>query len=357
MVEQGEIIETVIRGMNAGVSLLLAGVFVSTRRLNWRRGLGGLFSLASAGYVLGSSMAISEALGAMVFPVRILSIYAPVIFWWFALSLFDDDFEWRWPSFIPFVLISVFAAVLFINYESRPVAIAMRFAHQSTMVALYAHLIYVALRFAPGDLIEGRRRFRAIFAIAVAATGLMIAFGEVAVLYHTPSPTLMLFHASAIALLTFGFAVWLTRARGEMLDGRPVESLATPQAGGREASSSVPPADRPRLDALRKLMADGAWREEGLTVAALAVKVGVPEHQLRKLINGQLGYRNFSAFLNSYRIEEAKAALADPAQARRQILQIALDLGYGSIAPFNRAFKDATGLTPTEFRKARLGEA
>src|SRR3990167_322688 len=103
-------------------------------------------------------------------------------------------------------------------------------------------------------------------------------------------------------------------------------------------------------------MADGVWREEGLAVASLAAKVGVPEHQLRALINGQLGHRNFSAFLNSYRLEEARRLLSDPAQARRQVLQIALDVGYGSIAPFNRAFKEATGMTPTEFRKAKLGE-
>ena len=82
----------------------------------------------------------------------------------------------------------------------------------------------------------------------------------------------------------------------------------------------------------------------------------MPEHQLRKLINGALGFRNFSAFLNARRIPDAKAVLADPDNAKRQVLQIALDLGYGSIAPFNRAFKEATGQTPTEFRKTALGE-
>jgi len=37
------------------------------------------------------------------------------------------------------------------------------------------------------------------------------------------------------------------------------------------------------------------------------------------------------------------------------ILTIALDAGFGSIGPFNRAFKTHTGLTPTEYRRARLG--
>jgi AraC-like DNA-binding protein len=33
------------------------------------------------------------------------------------------------------------------------------------------------------------------------------------------------------------------------------------------------------------------------------------------------------------------------------VLTIALDAGFQSIGPFNRAFKTETGLTPTEYRK------
>jgi AraC-like DNA-binding protein len=59
--------------------------------------------------------------------------------------------------------------------------------------------------------------------------------------------------------------------------------------------------------------------------------------------------------LNFYRIADAKAALADPAQAAVPVLTIALDSGFSSLGPFNRAFKAETGMTPTEFR--RLGGA
>ena len=78
---------------------------------------------------------------------------------------------------------------------------------------------------------------------------------------------------------------------------------------------------------------------------------------MRRLINGQLGHRNFSAFVNGYRLAEAEAALADPGQAEVPILTIALDAGFGSIGPFNRAFKSHTGLTPTEYRRSRVGDA
>jgi AraC-like DNA-binding protein len=97
-----------------------------------------------------------------------------------------------------------------------------------------------------------------------------------------------------------------------------------------------------------------AYRDDGLSITSLSQTLGVQEYRLRRLINGQLGHRNFSAFVNGYRLVEAEAALADPSQAEVPILTIALDAGFGSIGPFNRAFKAHTGLTPTEYRRARV---
>jgi AraC-like DNA-binding protein len=45
------------------------------------------------------------------------------------------------------------------------------------------------------------------------------------------------------------------------------------------------------------------------------------------------------------------AAFADPSQADVPILTIALDAGFQSIGPFNRAFKAHTGMTPSAYRK------
>ena len=94
-----------------------------------------------------------------------------------------------------------------------------------------------------------------------------------------------------------------------------------------------------------------AYREEKLSIGALAAQLGVPEYKLRRVINQQLGHRNFNAFLNGYRIADAKRALADPAMADVPVLTIAMDAGFQSLGPFNRAFKADTGMTPTEFRR------
>ena len=101
------------------------------------------------------------------------------------------------------------------------------------------------------------------------------------------------------------------------------------------------------------MRAERAYREENLTIGTLAARMKLPEYRLRQAINEGLGHRNFNAFLNSWRLADAKAALADPAQREVPVLTIAMDAGFQSIGPFNRAFKADTGMTPTEYRRAR----
>jgi AraC-like DNA-binding protein len=113
-------------------------------------------------------------------------------------------------------------------------------------------------------------------------------------------------------------------------------------------------ADRQLVARLDALMAAEGWRREGLTIGALAAELDAPEHRLRRLINQRLGHRNFADFVNGYRIEAAKRRLSDPAEARTTVAAIAFDLGYGSLGPFNRAFRAATGSSPTEWRRRAL---
>ena len=348
------LIDTFLRGMIVGAQVLIALGFLARRPVSWRRGLGAAFVVTAACYIINSSNPVVDAVGLLVVPVRVLSIVSPVIFWWFALSLFDDGFRMRWPVFLPLVLLTQLVIAHFMTVRGWYWELALILA-RVTMIALYAHVMFTALRYLNDDLIEGRRRFRIIFAVAVAITGLIINYSETVGFRDQPPAWLLIFQAVSILIMTLGFGLWLLGMRGGVLDGdRPAVAASADSA----AEPPMPrPADRPAYDRLMALMAEGVWREEGITVAALAARVGLPEHQLRALINGQLGHRNFTAFLNAWRIPAAKALLAEPAEAKKQVLQIALEVGFGSIAPFNRAFKEATGQTPTDFRRRALGGA
>jgi len=106
------------------------------------------------------------------------------------------------------------------------------------------------------------------------------------------------------------------------------------------------------IDSFNRVFRDGKlYREAGLTIAMLAKKLNLPEYRLRAFIHKQLGFRNFNAMLHQYRIEDASEALADKASHNVPVLTIALSVGYQSITPFNNAFRQIKGVTPSEYRK------
>ncbi|MDO6695280.1 AraC family transcriptional regulator [Aliiglaciecola sp. 3_MG-2023] len=116
------------------------------------------------------------------------------------------------------------------------------------------------------------------------------------------------------------------------------------------AQNKAKPIDFPQLTALNKLMNDGVFLQQELTIGKLAHLLDLPPHQLRQLINQQLGFSNFSHYLNSYRIPWVCEQFQNTSKKKIPILTIALEAGYGSIAPFNRAFKATIGQTPTQYR-------
>ena len=93
------------------------------------------------------------------------------------------------------------------------------------------------------------------------------------------------------------------------------------------------------------------YREAGLTISMLAKSLNIPEYRLRAFIHKQLGFRNFNAMLHQYRIEDSGNVLSDNENQDIPILTIALSVGYQSITPFNKAFREIKGVTPSEYRK------
>ena len=204
-----------------------------------------------------------------------------------------------------------------------------------------------------GDLVEGRRRLRLFILAAVVlhtavSAGVDISIGP----DHVP-PAVHLLNAAALSLIAAVIAVALLHADlvGFLADSGQPAAVAI-----REDVPAAEPVDPALLGELERLMTvERLYRREGLTIGDLAAKLGLPEHRLRRTINRGLGFRNFSEYLNRHRLADAKQALADPAQRDVPILTIALDAGFQSLSPFNRAFKADTGMTPTEFRRRARG--
>lgn len=104
----------------------------------------------------------------------------------------------------------------------------------------------------------------------------------------------------------------------------------------------------------RLLREEDVYLDPGIKVADLASRLNVPDYRVSQCIVNDLNYANFNRLVNAYRLEAAKRRLSQRAYATQSILVIAMDCGFGSLGPFNRAFRAQTGMTPTAYRKEAL---
>ncbi|TAJ09771.1 AraC family transcriptional regulator [Marinilabiliaceae bacterium JC017] len=92
------------------------------------------------------------------------------------------------------------------------------------------------------------------------------------------------------------------------------------------------------------------WRNSDLTIQHLSDQLNIPKHHITQTINSKLG-KNFYQFVNEYRLAEVKKMLVDLNYASWSILGIAYECGFNSKSSFNTFFKQATGQTPSEYKK------
>lgn len=277
-----------------------------------------------------------------------LSLAVPALFWLFARLWFDDRqrIDWRdgllMAAFAVLLLAQV-AAIVTTGWFSSEIALLVRIG----MLGFALGGIWIAWRGRAADLIEERRSFRLAVVGAIGGFILWITFLEMFPNRDQHYGLGQMVTLPAIAIATFIVSIGLYRFRSAELFA--AADAPPPQVEQPAAPSGL----AQRLQAV--MAEERAYRAEGFSIAALAARLGEPEYRVRRAINGEMGFRNFTAFLNGFRIEEVRAALADPAQQGVPILTIAIDAGFGSLGPFNRAFRDAEGMTPSEYRAARLG--
>jgi AraC-like DNA-binding protein len=295
------------------------------------------------GYLINSGPQFPALAMPLRLAVVLASNLAPLFLWLFAHVVFDRAVDRR----IGFAALGLIAASVTVYVLRRWCEALIPLADivgHLTAVLLVIHAMVIVVRERDDDLVEQRRRFRVGFVLVVAVLSIAVLASE-AWFGFGHEPAWMLVSQSvviALAILGIGTA---------MLEADP--ALLAPPRGSTPplAADDWSPAERVLREKLDAAMANRVWLEPGLSIGTLAARLDVPEHRLRALINRRLGHRNFSAFLNGHRIAEAKAVLADPARVDLPVLTIAMDLGYGSLAPFNRAFREAVGQTPTEFRR------
>ncbi len=89
--------------------------------------------------------------------------------------------------------------------------------------------------------------------------------------------------------------------------------------------------------------------DPSLNMDSLSKELNMSTSHLSKVINGLSRY-NFSDYINSFRVEQAKRLLSNEEFAKYTIVAIGLECGFNSKSTFYSAFKKFTSQTPTAYR-------
>ncbi|XDD49372.1 helix-turn-helix domain-containing protein [Leptospira sp. WS92.C1] len=101
-------------------------------------------------------------------------------------------------------------------------------------------------------------------------------------------------------------------------------------------------------DLERMMKFEKIYQNEDVSLGYVAERLSLTTHQLSELINQRLN-KSFFAWLNQYRIEEAKQLLI---QTDKTVLEIAMEVGFNNRSSFNEAFLKFTETTPIDYKRS-----
>jgi AraC-like DNA-binding protein len=339
-------LELVLRIAAFSALAILVPTLLLHRRDNRVYHYGALLLTGIAAYFLAPLVLHDWQWGVAAYPVILLAIIVPALFWYFSCAVFVDDFHphkgVKW-------LVVATAAISFLSFCSgvgedsfcpQIQSPGLGWLVLATKLMWVASAFFILLKEWRTDLVESRRQLRVGI---VVAGGLYIGTVVIVELFLTgPAPaSLELLNISLLLLGILGLCFHI---------------LGINETNVLAAMAKTPlPAIVQRsalADKLEQLMAaERIYATEALTINGLAQQLGTQPYLLRKVINDELGHRNFNAFVNLHRIEEIAARMRQDEFRDTPLLTLALDAGFRSLAPFNRSFKAHFGLTPSEYRQ------
>lgn len=291
-------------------------------------------------------------------------------------SMLDPDYRLRAKSVIyvlPFLLLTLTASAMGVGLGATHYTGASWPPDPAAMIGIVHYLLHTLyLLYADHLIRQHRGRIEDLFSskagvdlrgihwcirlfLGLMAMGLLISLVRL-----LPGVTLwprLIYSVGVIVVFYYGIAlVALTQAdifercRAWPADASEAKevSVEAPRAKYETSSLTSESAER-QWQALQELLQQQRpWLKNDLRLSELADLAQMPSYQLSQIIN-QCAGKNFFELINSYRLEEAKRLL--DIQPPLKIAAVALDAGYNSQSVFYKYFKQATDLSPSEYRQ------
>lgn len=334
-------LELIIKYSAFGLLVMLAMLIIVLERRTWPGRLLILLSLSLASLLV--STVHTDDTPHFIF--CLLNVPNTILVWLFVKSLLDEDFTMGWVNWIIAASWCVPLWIMRIDLHNGFNIFSSIHSDLLNIYAciLFAYLVFFILKGWVDDLVEPRRRLRLIFVIGVVTLSLFAIISE----FLMPTRLLGTFKLIAIFPPLIAAYFWIFRVKPDHFVFAGHDDSRNETVGHKVD---------PRFESLKQkldqeIIEHKCWQEADLTIPKLAKRLGTTQHSLRKLINQEMGFQNFRSFMNEYRIEAIKEALVDPASQNIPILNLALENGFNSLPPFNRAFKSIAGITPRTYRQ------
>ena len=131
-----------------------------------------------------------------------------------------------------------------------------------------------------------------------------------------------------------------------------IETVTKEETPSKAKYSNSPLNDIQKEDILTKIIlhieTKKMFLKEDLTLIMLSNLINTNKSYISQIINEKFE-KNFSSFINEYRIKEARKLLSQEENWGITIESIGNSVGFKSISAFNTAFKKYTGITPSYF--------
>lgn len=293
-----------------------------------------------------------------------LAFATPAVLWLIAYAFLVDKLKVPmavWICIAAYMLLRAIGSIYFHVVPAHP-RFSLEFAlfyivPASLGLFMCANMIFLALSGYDQDLIEERRKIRVPFVLILG--GLFVLMGTNSAIglakqmsegFPISSETLE--WASVLCIFPVTLAVNVILFRLSFTNFQ----LTVPYEKYLSTRSTCENLDPRELEFKTRIISsmeqDKLFTKSGLTIGELANALNIQEYKLRHIINRHLHYKNFSNFLNGFRIKEAEKKLVN---TNDSIFNIGLDVGYTSLSSFHKAFKESHGKTPKEFRVLNRG--
>jgi AraC-like DNA-binding protein len=131
-----------------------------------------------------------------------------------------------------------------------------------------------------------------------------------------------------------------------------IHDLMALAIGATRDAADIAKSRGARAAQLRAIKQDIATRldQPDLSVVTIAARHRVKPRWIQRLFESE--GTTFTEYVLAQRLVRAHRLLTDPLYANQKVSTIALDIGFGDLSYFNRAFRRRYGMTPSDLRSA-----